>query len=193
MDGMKNRLIKILEEERLLSTSDIKKITTAFDEEINLDSTTTKHLLKDIEYMKASSKLLNGNNDPKMILAQDTIPVRFYYEIAHKLYTNKEQALGMQIAKKSTLITGAQIYPGAIINSGVMFNHSIGTVIGDTTKNGSNTTIYQNVSLAARKGSNTCVCNYNARHPQIEGGAVIGAGSILLGPITINEGAKVSA
>ena len=193
MTGMKNRLITILKQEGLLTIKDIEKITKAFDEEIDLNSTTMQHMLKDIEFMESTSKLLNNSNDPRMILAQDTIPVRFYYEVAHKLYNNNEQALGMQVAKKSTQITGAQIYPGAKIEPGVMFSHSIGTVVGDTAHIGTHTTLYQNVTLGRRSGPNAMQANRDFRHPQVENGTTIGAGAILLGPIIIKDNAKVGA
>ncbi|MBR5303833.1 MAG: hypothetical protein IKU37_03300 [Candidatus Gastranaerophilales bacterium] len=193
MTGMKNRLITILEQEGLLTIKDIEKITKAFDEEINPNSTTMQHMLEDIEFMKSTSKLLNNSDDPKMILAQDTVPVRFYYEVAHKLYNNNEQALGMQVAKKSTQITGAQIYPGAKIEPGVMFSHGIGVVIGNTAHVGAKSTIYQNVTLGRRSGPNAMQANRDFRHPQVENGTTIGAGAILLGPIIIKDNAKVGA
>ena len=117
----------------------------------------------------------------------------FYYEVAHKLYNNNEQALGMQVAKKSTQITGAQIYPGAKIEPGVMFSHSIGTVIGDTALIGPGCKIYQNVTLGRRSGPNAMRADRNHRHPKVEDGATIGAGALVLGPVIIGNGAQVGA
>lgn len=192
MVGMKNRLIKILKEENLLTEIDIHKIEKTFDKEICFDSMTTKHILEDIEYMKSSTESLEHTDDYKMLLAQDTIPVRFYYEVAHKLYTGKEQALGMQVAKKSTQITGAQIYPGADIAPGVFFSHSLGTIIGNTAYIGPRTKIYGGAQIISHK---TLDPHHQGkhRHAHIDGDTLIGAGSIILGDIEVKPNTIIGA
>ena len=63
----------------------------------------------------------------------------------------------------------------------------MGVVIGETTKVGSNVTIYQGVTLGGtgkEKGK---------RHPTIGDNVVIGAGAKVLGPIEIGDNCRVGA
>jgi len=84
-------------------------------------------------------------------------------------------------------ITGIEIHPGARIGRRVFLDHGMGVVIGETAEVGDDVLMYQGVVLGGTSLEKT------KRHPTIGNNVVIGAAAILLGPITIGEGAKVGA
>ena len=61
----------------------------------------------------------------------------------------------------------------------------MGIVIGETAEIGDDVSIYHGVTL----GGTTW--NKGKRHPTLKDGVVVGAGAKILGPITINEGARI--
>ena len=63
----------------------------------------------------------------------------------------------------------------------------MGVVIGETAEIGTNVTLYQGVTLGGT-GFAT-----GKRHPTVEDNVTIGAGAVLLGPITVGHGAKIGA
>jgi serine O-acetyltransferase len=79
------------------------------------------------------------------------------------------------------------IHPAARFGRRVFIDHGVGVVIGETAVIGDDVLIYQQVTLG---GVST---NKGKRHPTIENNVVIGAGSKVLGNITIGENSKVGA
>ena len=69
----------------------------------------------------------------------------------------------------------------------------MGVVIGETAEIGNNVTIYHGVTLGGRTVFDNKGKKLSKRHPSIKENVIIGAGAIVLGPITINEGAKIGA
>ena len=69
----------------------------------------------------------------------------------------------------------------------MIFDHGMGTVIGETAVIGDNVIIYQGVSLG---GTNL---ERVKRHPTIEAGVVIGAGAKVLGNIVIGRRSRIGA
>jgi serine O-acetyltransferase len=66
-------------------------------------------------------------------------------------------------------------------------DHGMGVVIGETAEIGDDVLIYQGVVLGGTS------LEKKKRHPDIGNNVVIGAAAILLGPITVGEGARVGA
>jgi len=109
------------------------------------------------------------------------------HRIAHALWKRKLRLLARMISHWNRWCTHIEIHPGAQIGRQFFIDHGAGVVIGETTIIGDNVLIYQGVVLggtSSQKGK---------RHPTIEKDVIIGAGAILLGPITIGEGAKIGA
>jgi serine O-acetyltransferase len=63
----------------------------------------------------------------------------------------------------------------------------MGVVIGETAEIGDDVMLYHDVTLGSRKYAK------GKRHPTICDQVVIGAGARILGPITVGEGARISA
>jgi len=87
----------------------------------------------------------------------------------------------------SRFFTSIEIHPGATIGRRFFIDHGAGVVIGETTEIADDVLIYQGVVLGGVSLEKT------KRHPTIKNNVVIGAGSTLLGPITIGEHARVGA
>jgi len=80
-----------------------------------------------------------------------------------------------------------EIHPGARIGRRFFLDHGMGVVIGETAEIGDDVLMYQGVVLGGTS------LEKKKRHPTIENSVVIGAAAILLGPITLGEGARVGA
>jgi serine O-acetyltransferase len=84
-------------------------------------------------------------------------------------------------------LTGIEIHPGVKIGRRFFIDHGAGVVIGETTEIGDDVLLYQGVVLGGtslKKGK---------RHPTLEDNVVVGAGAIVLGAITIGNGARIGS
>ena len=111
----------------------------------------------------------------------------FNHKIAHRLYKWRLYFLSRMVSQVSRFFTGIEIHPGAKIGNGVFIDHGAGVVIGETCEIGDNVTMYQGVTLGGT-GKDS-----GKRHPTVCNNVIIGAEALLLGPITIGEGAKIGA
>lgn len=83
--------------------------------------------------------------------------------------------------------TGIEIHPGATIGKGLVIDHGMGVVIGETAIVGDNCVIYHGVTLGGTGKQHA------KRHPTIGNDVFIGAGAKLLGNITLGDHTKVGA
>lgn len=109
------------------------------------------------------------------------------HRIAHWLWNHGYKFLARLLSHINRMLTNIEIHPGAKIGRRFFIDHGAGVVIGETTEIGDDVTIYQGVVLGGVSLEKT------KRHPTIGNNVVIGAGAILLGPITVGEGAKIGA
>ncbi len=111
----------------------------------------------------------------------------FYYRIGNRLYRWKRFVLARMVSQWARFITGIEIHPGATIGKRLFIDHGIGVVIGETTIIGDDCTIYHDVTLGGKNGSN------GKRHPTLKDRVVVGAGAIVIGPLIIGHDAKIGA
>ncbi len=132
-------------------------------------------------------------NDPaarsriEVLLLYPHIKAIGFHRIAHRLYRWHLFFLARFISNIARFWTGIEIHPGAKIGRGLLIDHGMGVVIGETAEIGDDCQIYHGVTLGGRGTAHT------KRHPTLENGVMIGAGAKCLGNITIGEGAKVGA
>ncbi|MGL4364096.1 MAG: serine O-acetyltransferase EpsC [Bacteroidales bacterium] len=138
------------------------------------------------------------NNDPaaqshsEIILAYPGIRASISHRIAHQLYKTKVPILPRIIAEMAHAKTGIDIHPGANIGNNFVIDHGTGVVIGETTIIGNNVTIYQGVTLGAKKiHVDGILVKNQPRHPYIEDNVTIYAGATILGCITIGKGSII--
>lgn len=107
--------------------------------------------------------------------------------ITHPLYIIRIPFIPRLISQIMRFFTGIEIHPGAKIGRGFFIDHGMGVVIGETVGIGKDCIMFQGVSLGGigkDKGK---------RHPTIGDNVLIGAESILLGPIEVGSNVKVGA
>ena len=92
-------------------------------------------------------------NDPaarskiEVFLLYPTIHALIAYRIAHYFYTKKLFFLARLISQISRFFTGIEIHPGAKIGRGLVIDHGMGVVIGETAEIGDDVLLYHGVTL----------------------------------------------
>ena len=115
------------------------------------------------------------------------IKAMFFYRISHSLSKAHVPFIPRLLGEIARFITGIDIHPGAQIGRGLIIDHGMGVVIGETAIIGNDVIIYQGVTLGGTSLEPT------KRHPTIEDRVVIGAGAKVLGNITIGSGSRLGA
>lgn len=109
------------------------------------------------------------------------------HRAAHWLWGHRLRWLARFTSHLARFFTGIEIHPGATIGRRFFIDHGMGVVIGETALIGDDVTLYHGVTLGGTSW------NKGKRHPTLEDGVVVGAGAMILGPITIGAGAKVGS
>ena len=140
---------------------------------------------KDIEYIM--------ENDPaartklEVFLLYPSIHARLAHMLSHFLYKKNLLFLARLISQIARFLTGIEIHPGATLGAGILIDHGMGVVIGETAELGDRITIYHGTTLGGtgkEKGK---------RHPTVGNNVVIGAGAKILGNISIGSNSKIGA
>jgi serine O-acetyltransferase len=111
----------------------------------------------------------------------------FFYRIANALRALHVPFFPRLTSEIGRFLSGIEIHPAARIGSGLIIDHGMGVVIGETAVIGDDVILYQGVTL----GGTSLV--HEKRHPTIEDRVVIGAGAKVLGNITIGAGSRLGA
>ncbi len=109
------------------------------------------------------------------------------HRLAHKLWRRDWKWLARSISTFSRWLTGIEIHPGATLGRRFFIDHGMGVVIGETAEIGDNVTLYHGVTLGGTTWDS------GKRHPTLQDDVVVGAGAKVLGPITIERGAKIGS
>jgi len=109
------------------------------------------------------------------------------HRIALFLWKHKLLFIARFISLFNRWLTGIEIHPGAKIGRRFFIDHGMGVVIGETAEIGDDVLMYQGVVL----GGTTL--EKKKRHPTLGNNVVVGAGAIVLGAITIGDGARIAA
>lgn len=109
------------------------------------------------------------------------------HRISHFLWRHRLIFLARFTSHLSRFLTGVEIHPGARIGRRFFIDHGMGVVIGETAEIGDDVLMYMGTVLGGTSLDRV------KRHPTIEDDVVIGAGSIILGPIKVGNGAKIGA
>ena len=109
------------------------------------------------------------------------------HRLANRLHKKGHTFTARAISQAARFATGIEIHPGATIGKGLMIDHGMGVVIGETAEIGDNCTIYQGVTLGGTGK------DMGKRHPTLGNNVMIGSGAKVLGPIKIGDNARVAA
>lgn len=106
--------------------------------------------------------------------------------IGHVLWKEDRRALALAIQSRVSEVFGMDIHPGCAVGKGVMIDHATGVVFGETAVVGDNCTFLHGVTLGGTGKSR------GDRHPKLGSGILVGAGSMILGNISVGDGCKVN-
>ena len=109
------------------------------------------------------------------------------YRLAHRIHKNGHTFVARAISQTARFITGIEIHPGATIGKGLVIDHGMGVVIGETAEIGDNCTLYQGVTLGGTGK------DLGKRHPTLGNNVMVGAGAKVLGPFRIGDHTKIAA
>jgi serine O-acetyltransferase len=144
-----------------------------------------KRIIEDLD--TALRKDPSARNRLEVALTFPGIHAVWGHRIAHFLWRRRLKLLARIYANWVRTVTGIEIHPAAKIGRRFFIDHGMGVVIGETSIIGDDVMLYHDVTLGSTKYMK------GKRHPTIHDGVVIGAGARVLGPITIGEGARISA
>ena len=120
----------------------------------------------------------------EIILAYPALEAIAIYRMAHLLY-GKVPLIPRIMTEWAHSRTGIDIHPGAEIGSHFFIDHGTGVVVGETAKIGSHVKLYQGVSFIARSLGAGRALRGQKRHPTIEDGVCIYAGTTIMGGDTL--------
>lgn len=109
------------------------------------------------------------------------------HRVGHWLWNHNRRELALYLQSQISNCFGVDIHPAAKIGEGLMLDHATGIVIGETCVIGNDVSIMQSVTLGGTGNDS------GDRHPKIDAGVLIGAGTKILGNIKVGEGAQVCA
>ena len=109
------------------------------------------------------------------------------YRMAHWLWLQDRTGMALLLQSQISEVFTVDIHPAARIGTGILVDHATGIVIGETCVLDDNISIMQGVTL----GGTGKECG--DRHPKIKSGVLLGTGAIIIGNVTIGEGARVAA
>jgi serine O-acetyltransferase len=91
------------------------------------------------------------------------------------------------VSNHAKFYTAIEIHPGATIGKRLVIDHGVGIVIGETAIIGDDVLIYHGVTLGGK------TLEPVKRHPTVGDRVILGAGSKLIGNITIGNDCAVGA
>lgn len=123
----------------------------------------------------------------EVLLLYPHIKALGFHRVSHFLYNHHRFFLARLNSNIARFWTGIEIHPGAQIGKGLLIDHGMGVVIGETAIIGDDCHIYHGVTLGGTGGQ----CE--KRHPTLGNGVMVGAGAKCLGNIMIGDHAKIGA
>ncbi|ROQ07149.1 MULTISPECIES: serine O-acetyltransferase EpsC [unclassified Curtobacterium] len=116
------------------------------------------------------------------------------YRVTHRLWLARglpgARFVARVIGQAARSVTGIEIHPGARIGRRFFIDHGMGVVIGETAVIGDDVVLFHGVTLGGRGGDHGPGAR---RHPVVGDRVVLGAGSSLIGAISIGQDSVVGA
>ncbi|MEG2786837.1 MAG: serine O-acetyltransferase EpsC [Romboutsia sp.] len=144
-----------------------------------------KKINDDIEYILENDPAARSKIE--VFLLYPSIHALIAHRMAHSFYKHNMFFISRLISQINRFTTGIEIHPGATIGRGILIDHGMGVVIGETAIVGNRVTIYHGTTLGGTGKES------GKRHPTVGDNVIIGAGAKVLGPITIGNNSKVGA
>ena len=129
-----------------------------------------------------------ARNKLEVFILYPSVHAVLMHRVSHRLYNKKRFFSARLLSQISRFFTGIEIHPGAQIGKGILIDHGMGVVIGETSIIGDRVTIYQGATIGATGNEKEF-----KRHPTIGNDVVVGSGARILGPVNIGNSVKVGA
>lgn len=118
--------------------------------------------------------------------------------VAHVLYELGVPGYARELTEYAKTETGIDLHPGAEIGEYCFIDHGTSVVVGETTTIGDWVRLYQDVTLGAlhfeeAEDDEHMLQKGTKRHPDIGDNVVVGAGTKILGPITVGDHVSIGA
>jgi serine O-acetyltransferase len=110
-----------------------------------------------------------------------------WHRLSHWFWIHNCKWLARFLSTITRWLTGIEIHPAAKIGRRFFIDHGMGVVIGETAEIGNDCTLYHGVTLGGTSWK------AGKRHPTLQDNVVVGAGAKVLGPICLQEGARVGS
>ena len=125
----------------------------------------------------------------EILLTSPGLHAVWWHRISSFLYVNLGWRLvGRLSSQWGRFWTGIEIHPSATIGRRVFIDHGMGVVIGATAIVGDDVLMYHGVTLGGKTLERSV-----KRHPTIGNNVSLGAHCIVLGDITVGDGAQIGA
>lgn len=129
-----------------------------------------------------------------IFLAYPGLHALLWHRLASWFWRRRLHLVARLLSQFGRWLTGIEIHPAARIGKGLVIDHGMGVVIGETAEIGDDVTLYHDVTLGGIAPSlNSDSQRDTKRHPTLMDGAIIGSGAQILGPITVGRNARVGA
>ncbi len=128
-----------------------------------------------------------ARSDAEVFFCYPGLHAVMYHRVANFFYRHNHKLIARMISQYARRRTGVEIHPAAKIGKGLLIDHGMGVVIGETAVVGDNCTIYHGVTLGGTGKES------GKRHPTIGNNVFIGAHSQLLGSFTVGDNSKIAA
>lgn len=185
MANYKKRQLSEAERIRLSAIKQKKKIDGAFDSAALAVKSIVDTVKTDVKATKERDPAARSTLE--VLLLYPGVHAIAAHRVAHKLHRKGHTFTARAISQAARFFTGIEIHPGATIGKGLMIDHGMGVVIGETAEIGNDCTIYQGVTLGGTGK------DLGKRHPTLGNNVMVGAGAKVLGPMTIGDNSKVAA
>ena len=166
-----------------------KKAYSAFDDTLTKIAKGAKKVVKSVKDDVKATRERDpaARSNAEVLLLYPGVHALLAYRLAHSLHEKEHYFAARAISQTARCITGIEIHPGAKIGKGLMIDHGMGVVIGETAEIGDNCTLYQGVTLG---GTGKDV---GKRHPTLGNNVMVGSGAKVLGPFRIGDNTKIAS
>jgi len=109
------------------------------------------------------------------------------HRLANALWRRGFYLVARILSAAVRVLTAVDIHPGATIGHRLFIDHAVGVVIGETAIIGDDVIMFHGVTLGGVSMS------HGKRHPTIGDRVLLGAGCVVLGPVTIGDDSSIGA
>jgi serine O-acetyltransferase len=123
----------------------------------------------------------------EVVLLYPGLHATWMHRVAHWLWQHRLIFAARLLSEVNRFLTGIEIHPGATIGRRFFIDHGMGVVIGETAEIGDDVLMYKGVVLGGTTSERV------KRHPTVGNNVVLGTDAVVLGAITIGDGAKIGS